>query len=503
MAAFGFLALAVSSAVAQLYNGYKQRQQTAELERRRETNQLRMLRQQHLDTIERLEIQNDFTEEQNRIAHEQMWERQKDQQRHTAEQNQIAQEQMWGRQKDQQQHTEKMHRKSRRLQHDIERMRWDLGRLAEGYPVRRGPFHLRRHLQLCYPAGFPGNVPPVVLIPPLRDESNKETWANARLHAQYLLGGLYGDELIHIPQGLPDRPFTWPDFDLYRYDLLDVPAIIVSATAAPGGVNIWLGGCHLLPAGQEVWPFAQARPVLSVTNAVLSQEQDKEAPPQFLSPLGKQFAAPVRVAKTSDPQADQRRMLELVSRGVELCVTKMVDTFHLLRQDSYEERFDEAVGRDIAPAEAAQLADGRFDPPIETVKDPGYHLLHRARRSLRAGNTSGATKILLDAFTEIGKRFPQPLSEVRTRAELRAFLDKLVGPNGPPANVLSNVAGQHLRLAAAIIAETAPANDLRAEVSPLLTDLTTRVGNHRAIGDGPLGPPQPGMAHSRRLEQPT
>jgi hypothetical protein len=126
MAAFGFLALAASSAVAQLYNGYKQRQQTTELERQREANQIRMLRQQHLDTIEPLEIQNDFTAEQNRISHEQTWERQRDQQRHTAEQNRIAQEEMWERQKDQQQHTEKMHRKGRRLQHDIERTKNDL-----------------------------------------------------------------------------------------------------------------------------------------------------------------------------------------------------------------------------------------------------------------------------------------------------------------------------------------------------------------------------------------
>lgn len=471
---FGYLAIAAASSVAQLWNGYRQRQHGTEMERRREIHQMKVIRQQHEDALERLDIQNEFT----------------------AEQNQIAQEEAWKRQANQQQHTEKMHRKSRALQRDMERLRWELARLAEGYPIKRGPFHLRRHLQLAHPGGFPGRMPPVVLIPPLRDESNKETWANARLHAQYLLGGLFGDGLIHIPQGMPDRAFTWPDADLYRFDLLDVPTIVVSATAAPAGVNIWLGGCHLLPSDQEVWPFANARPVLSVTTA--REREDDDQPRSFLSPGGKQISVPVvRTDKALDAASEKRQMLELVSRGVELCVTRMVDTFHLLRRDCYDERFDDAIGRNSAPQEAAELADGRYDPPIEMVRDPGYHLLHRARRALVAKNVRGATKNLLDAFSEIAKRLPQPLVEVRSKAELKAFIERLVGQHGPTAKLLSESVGAHLRLAAAVIAEFPAQSELPAVTVPL-HELNARVSTHRAIGGGPLHLPPMSMPDYRR-----
>lgn len=457
----GFLTIAVASSVAQLWNGYRQRQQTAKLEPRRENHQMGVIRQQHLDAIDRLELQNKFT----------------------AEQNRIAQEQMLGRQKDQQMHVEKMHRKTRRLQQEMERIRWELARLADGYPVRRGPFHLRRHLELCYPAKFPGRIPPVVLIPPLLNESNKDVWANARLHAQYLLGGLFADGLIHIPQGLPDRPFTWPDSELYRFDLLDVPTIIVSGTAAPDGVNIWLGGAHLLPAEHEVWPIAPARPILSIAMSATGESPASTA--QFLSPQGRPFAVPtIRAEKTLDPQADQRQMLQLVSRGIELCVTRMVDTFHLHRSDCYDERFDDAVGRELAPAEVALLADGKLDPPIDSVKDAGYHLLHRARRSVRAGNLPGATKNFLDAFAAIGGRLPDLHAEVRTRGELKELLDRLVGPRGPETGILSDAVGLHLRLAAAVIAEFPAGSEPRSELSRQLEALNSRVGLHRAIGGG-------------------
>jgi hypothetical protein len=159
---FGFVAATAASAVAQLWNGYRQRQQTEELEERRELQQMKAIRRQHADAIERLELQNEFTRGENSRTHEEGWRRQKDQQ----------------------QHNEKMQRDS-----------WHHGRMADGYPIRRGPFHLRRHLQLCYPNNFPNNVPPVVLIQPLIDESNRGMWANARLHAQQLLGPLYDEQL--------------------------------------------------------------------------------------------------------------------------------------------------------------------------------------------------------------------------------------------------------------------------------------------------------------------
>lgn len=451
---FGFVAASAASAVAQLWNGYRQRQQTDELEERRELRQMKAIRRQHSDALERLELQNEFARVENSRSHEEGWRRQKDQQ----------------------QHNEQMQRDS-----------WQLGRLADSYPIRRGPFHLRRHLQLCYPNDFPYHVPPVVLIQPLIDESNRGMWANARLHAQQLLGALYDDQLIHIPQGLPDRPFTWPDADLYQYDLLDIPTIIVSATAAPSGVNIWLGGSHLLPSEQECWPFAPARPVLSITTASL-QQYIKSRPDAGAANKGLPVAI-IRSDNSLDQEGIRWLMLEYVSRGIELCVTRMVDTFHLLRRRCYNERFDNAIGNLLTPSEAVRLAESRLDPPLDSVADPAYHLLHRARRSFRANNLSGGTKHLVDAFSLLAASIPDCSEEIKSRSDLESFLTMLVDRGDTFVASLAEESAQHLRLAAVVV-ENAPANSpVRGNVASLLRTLSTRVATFVAIEDRMLSVP--------------
>ncbi len=44
----------------------------------------------------------------------------------------------------------------------------------------------------------------------------------------------------------PERPFCWPDPDLYTHDLRGLPTIVVYGKAGVDRLDIWTGGCHLI-----------------------------------------------------------------------------------------------------------------------------------------------------------------------------------------------------------------------------------------------------------------
>jgi hypothetical protein len=142
---------------------------------------------------------------------------------------------------------------------ELERYRSELRHVELNYPMKGGPGKLREDLEVSYGPGCP-DMPPLVLIMPAIDETSQGTWNNVRFQAEALLAPFVNRRLIHLHPGVPHRWFNWPNAQFYLGDLINIPTIVVQLMAGVEALNVWLGGCHLIP--DEPLPRLPADPRL-------------------------------------------------------------------------------------------------------------------------------------------------------------------------------------------------------------------------------------------------
>ena len=276
-----------------------------------------------------------------------------------------------------------------KLQHDfrLHAFMSDLGRLKSTYPFHKGPGHVRRTLRLMIP-GFPQRElsRPLVFIEPVADESGDKMWVNARYQAEGLLSKFHNENRILVLT--PDQSFGWPDPDLYTHDLFGIPTIVVYGKAGVDRLDIWLGGCHLLPhtpASPDIGGIPPSRHVMTfryehwheqegfTPDYVTMTAKDGSPLDIRLTPSGGQ-----QVLKEEDKarRLAHRTMIGLASEAMAAIVVVLTDAFYLMRVENYDEQIDGFLADRGTKLDAIDIPD----IPLKLIKDPGYHLLHKAKR---------------------------------------------------------------------------------------------------------------------------
>lgn len=273
----------------------------------------------------------------------------------------------------------------------LARLQQEIRREEALYPLRGGPGIFRQNLLSIY--GNTSAIPPVVLIQPPNDETKERLWDSARVQAQNDLGDLHYEHLIHMATGLPHRHFDWPDAAFYHADLRDIPTIVVQLFAGADQLHIWIGGCHLIPNGPPI-----VRPVHALSIHYRREDQWDE---EIIRAVNAQRADTRLLAVPTggklSPQAANRLMNTLASLAIRLCVVRVMDTYHLMHDHHYDERFEDVVrqaipGFDTVPA---------VPVPTEWVRDPVYHLLGQAERHLRGGQVPNAGQAAEQALRQM------------------------------------------------------------------------------------------------------
>ncbi len=116
-----------------------------------------------------------------------------------------------------------------------------------------------------------------------------------------------------------------------------------------------------------------------------------------------------------------RVMIELASEAMALIVITLVDAYYLMRRSNYDELLDEFLARRGVTALWTDLPE----LPLKMIKDPGYHLLHKARRLVSGGDLRLVGKVLVAAFQEIQEQLPEGAKQVGTVEEIATTLSIL------------------------------------------------------------------------------
>ncbi|WP_433043101.1 hypothetical protein [Dactylosporangium sp. CS-033363] len=270
------------------------------------------------------------------------------------------------------------------------------------YPFREGPGHFGRSLRLVYTD--PSVMPPVLLlVPPAPGDGGPQPWSGliARIEADlqaYQRAGL-------VTVKVADRHFRWPHSDLYESDLRGLPVITLEPMLAKERLEIRIGGCNLVPGSSQ--PVTDAEGVLPLRFPDAAWWTPQElARLNATSPTAETFQLP----SPSDPRTLAELNHELASRAAVLCAVTAIDCYHLINSAGYAERIDDAVRASGIVGERGRL-DGALS--LNAMVDPAYHVLHRARRRIEAGDAAGALAELRRALALLAPASSADLDQVR------------------------------------------------------------------------------------------
>jgi len=266
---------------------------------------------------------------------------------------------------------------------EVESQREQRHQLLERYPIADGPGKLRRSFSLAW--DDPEQAPLLVLFAPLAaDEgtagSSLLVRVDENLAAQQRSGRLL--------TWRADRPFTWPDDDLYQFDLAGLSTVIVAVGLERRELRVALGGCHL--DGDRFQPLLHTYGLRLPDADAWTDEAVARFNQTF--PSSRRYT----LGPATSDEALQELSDEYATRVVTLCVVAAMDAFYLLHRVGYDEQIDAAVEAAGVDSEAWP-ADLGLDQA--RVQDLPYHQLHSAQRCLRRGDRAAAERELQGAVT--------------------------------------------------------------------------------------------------------
>ncbi len=266
-------------------------------------------------------------------------------------------------------------------------------------------------------------MPPLVLIMPPIDETSEGTWNNVRFQAEAFLAPFVNRRLIHVHPGVPHRWFNWPNAQFYQGDLINIPTIVVQLTAGPEALNVWLGGCHLIPDDLCLVP----PPIHALSLQYRHANQWKEADVEALvrsARMGGGTEIPIPVGGEITEKDAHRLMHSLAAEAIKLCVVRMMDYYYLMREMQYDEQFDAL----LRPADRQVLpALNVPELPPDLVRDPSHYLLNIADRRIAAGRLQEAEFAFLEAFKRLAMG-GRTLEEVATAVDGLSSLPPMALP---------------------------------------------------------------------------
>lgn len=256
------------------------------------------------------------------------------------------------------------------------------------YPIAQGPGHLARSIALAYPD--PAARPPLLLLSPAAENDGKGTpWEGLTRRIEMSLVPYHQDGLIR--PWIADRPFQWPHYRLYAEDLVGMPTIVMNISVARERLEIRLGGAHLNldPAAAPVQDAVATLPLGFPDAQVWTPE------------LVERFnATAVQGQRFQVPGDDPRRLAvlnhEFAARAAGLYAVALMDCYHLVHTPGYRERIDQALAATALVGDDWPIESG---VPLWRMADPAHHLLHRAARHLRRGDTAAAELAVAQALS--------------------------------------------------------------------------------------------------------
>jgi hypothetical protein len=269
--------------------------------------------------------------------------------------------------------------------------------LHKRYPVEDGPGSLRNGVRLL--TSESGTAPPLVLFTVPRHTD--PFWQYLLWRTQSALDVLENAGHAHIRQ--TNRPVTWPHDELIKNDLLELAALVVSVEVVTEKLQIRMGGYNL--GGRLV------RPMSSVVSTYLPEWEyfTTTRLEAFEATAGDGFHRPVA---SHDPEGLRRLQMEWATRIAAVAVVAAVDAYYLLRTSGYREHIDEALER-LDPAMPAPTS---LPLKADVLADPGYHMLHHARRLQAHGQTTKARQCLADAIRALAQAPNASLAQAARQA---------------------------------------------------------------------------------------
>jgi hypothetical protein len=268
---------------------------------------------------------------------------------------------------------------ARRDEHVLRLDRKMFARFVENYPLHR-PGTLHDNVRLVIPALE--QVPVVLISPP--SSMSDPTWRTLGDQVSWMLMDLKSSDDQFFIQ-VAERSFSWPNGDLFAHDLYDLSVIVLRADVVRGQLVVHLGGCNL---------GGPARHQALHQVAWQHLPPSKWFTPERVSFLESTSHSGFRDQEgTSEEARTVKLQMEWAERIAAVAAIIAVDAFHLLARTNYHELTDDAL--QLLGPEAG--VPPRFEP-VDMLADPAYHLLHVARRQLRAGAVGEATNTVGEAL---------------------------------------------------------------------------------------------------------
>jgi hypothetical protein len=162
-------------------------------------------------------------------------------------------------------------------------------------------------------------------------------------------------------------------------------------------------------------PILNKRLVLSIDSRG-AQERRR----LMLQGAGLDAPTPIAVEGLSDREIRGQAM-HLAALAIKACVVKMMDCYYLARRQRYEQAFDRFI--DVEGIVLNSSLISKEPLALEHMRDPAYHLLHRARRHLKSGQADRAEQDIIDAFGFLIQRLPVRTPVPRDAEHLARTLD--------------------------------------------------------------------------------